>query len=70
VRLRTGVTKKRRLEDRGAGDGRQAARVGPRTLDGHELVSDVLNAVKFTDGIKVTQDHNHDDGTTDEKVAA
>jgi hypothetical protein len=26
--------------------------------------------VKFKDGIKVTDDDNHDDGLTDEKVAA
>jgi hypothetical protein len=30
----------------------------------------VLDGVKFKDGIRVTDDDNHDDGTTDEKVAA
>ena len=39
-------------------------------LNGHELVSDVLADVKFKDGIKVTEDDNHDDGMTDERVAA
>jgi hypothetical protein len=30
----------------------------------------VLASVKFKDGIKVTDDDNHNDGLTDEKVAA
>jgi hypothetical protein len=38
-----------------------------RRFNGHELVADVLNDVKFTDGIKVTED---DTKTQDERVAA
>jgi hypothetical protein len=30
----------------------------------------VLNGVKYKDGIRVTDDDNHDDGMTDERVAA
>jgi hypothetical protein len=30
----------------------------------------VLTGVKFKDGIKVTEDENHDDEMTDERVAA
>jgi hypothetical protein len=41
-----------------------------RRFNGHELVADVLNDVKFKDGIKVTDDDNHDDGMSDERVAA
>jgi putative transposase len=41
-----------------------------RRFNGHELVADVLDGVKFKDGIKVTDDDNHDDGMTDERVAA
>jgi putative transposase len=37
-----------------------------RRFNGHELVADV----RFKDGIKVTDDDNHDDGMTDEEVAA
>jgi hypothetical protein len=40
-----------------------------RRFNGHHLVADVLDDVKFKDGIKVTNDHTND-GTTDEKVAA
>ena len=36
----------------------------------HHLVADVLDGVKFKDGIKVTDDNKHDDGMTDERVAA
>ncbi|HEV3319934.1 MAG TPA: hypothetical protein VG053_09470 [Solirubrobacteraceae bacterium] len=38
-----------------------------RRFNGHELVTDVLNGVKFKDGIKVTDDETT---TTDEKIAA
>jgi hypothetical protein len=41
-----------------------------RQLNRHELVTDVLAGAKFKDGIKVTEDDNHDDGLTDERVAA
>jgi putative transposase len=63
----------RRLEGGGVGDGLQAARDRAGALaavNGHHLVADVLDGVKFKDGIRVTDDDNHDDGTTDEKVAA
>jgi hypothetical protein len=40
-----------------------------RRFNGHELVADVLDDVKFKDGIRVTDD-NHDNDTTEEKVAA
>ena len=73
VRLRTRVTK-------GAGSKTAALAMAYKLLDaaqerwrrfnGHELVADVLDGVKFKDGIKVTDDDNHDDGMTDEKVAA
>jgi putative transposase len=73
VRLRTRVTK---------GAGSKAAALGMaykllesaqerwRRFNGHELVADVLAGVKFKDGIKVTDDDNHDDGMTHERVAA
>jgi hypothetical protein len=38
-----------------------------RRFNGHELVGDMLDSVKFKDGIKVTDDKTT---TTDEKVAA
>ena len=41
-----------------------------RRFNGHELVADVLDGVTFKDGIKVPEDDNHDDGMTDERVAA
>jgi putative transposase len=41
-----------------------------RRFNGHHLVADVLDGVKLKDGIRVTDDDNHDDGMTDEKVAA
>jgi hypothetical protein len=41
-----------------------------RRFSGHHLVADDLDGVKFKDGIRVTDDDNHDDGMTDEKVAA
>jgi transposase-like protein len=73
VRLRTRVTK-------GAGSKTAALAMAYKLLataqerwrrfNGHHLVADVLDGVKFKDGIKVTDDNNHDDGTTDEKVAA
>jgi len=73
VRLRTRVTK-------GAGSKTAALAMAYKLLEsaqerwrrfnGHELVADVLDGVKFKDGIKVTDDDNHDDGMTDEKVAA
>ncbi len=69
VKLRTRVTK-------GAGSKKAALAMAYKLLiaaqqrwrrfNGHELVADVLNGVKFKDGIKVTDD----DQMTDEKVAA
>ena len=73
VRLRTRVTK-------GAGSKTAALAMAYKLLataqerwrrfNGHHLVADVLAGVKFKDGIKVTDDDNHDDGMTDERVAA
>ena len=73
VRLRTRVTK-------GAGSKTAALAMAYKLLEsaqerwrrftGHELVADVLAGVKFKDGIKVTEDENHDDEMTDERVAA
>jgi putative transposase len=73
VKLRTKVTK-------GAGSKKAALAMAYKLLDaaqerwrrfnGHELVTEVLDGVKFKDGIKVTEDDNHDDGMTDERVAA
>jgi putative transposase len=70
VKLRTKVTK-------GAGSKKAALAMAYKLLDaaqgrwrrfnGHELVTDVLDGVKFNDGIKVTEDETT---TTDEKVAA
>jgi putative transposase len=70
VKLRTKVTK-------GAGSKKAALAMAYKLLDaaqdrwrrfnGHELVSDVLDGVKFNDGVKVTNDETT---TTDEKVAA
>jgi putative transposase len=73
VRLRTRVTK-------GAGSKTAALAMAYKLLataqerwrrsNGHHLVADVLDGAKFKDGIKVTDDNNHDDGKTDERVAA
>jgi transposase-like protein len=73
VKLRTRVTK-------GAGSKKAALAMAYKLLDaaqerwrrfnGHELVTDVLAGVKFKDGIRVTDDDNHDDDMTEEKVAA
>lgn len=73
VRLRTRVTK-------GAGSKAAALAMAYKLLEsaqerwrrfnGHELVADVLDGVKFKDGIKITDHENHDNQTTDEKVAA
>jgi transposase-like protein len=70
VKLRTRVTK-------GAGSKAAALAMAYKLLDaaqerwrrfnGHELVTDVLDGVKFKDGIKVTDDETT---TTDEKIAA
>jgi len=70
VKLRTKVTK-------GAGSKKAALAMAYKLLDaaqerwrrfnGHELVLDVLDGVKFKDGIKVSDD---DTTTTDEEVAA
>jgi transposase-like protein len=70
VKLRTRVTK-------GAGSKKAALAMAYKLLDaaqdrwrrfnGHELVTDVLNDVKFKDGERVTDDNTT---TTDEKVAA
>jgi putative transposase len=72
VRLRTRVTK-------GAGSKAAALAMAYKLLEsaqerwrrfnGHELVADVLAGVKFKDGIKVTDDNDHDE-MTDERVAA
>ncbi len=72
VRLRTRVTK-------GAGSKSAALAMAYKLLEsaqerwrrfnGHELVADVLAGVQFKDGIKVTDDNNHDE-MTDERVAA
>jgi len=74
VKLRTRVTK-------GAGSKQAALAMAYKLLDaaqqrwrrfnGHELVTEVLDDVKFKDGIKVTDDDTHDnDEMTEEKVAA
>ena len=73
VKLRTRVTK-------GAGSKKAALAMAYKLLDaaqerwrrfnGHELVADVLAGAQFKDGIRVTDDHNHDHEMTDEKVAA
>jgi putative transposase len=73
VKLRTRVTK-------GAGCKKAALAMAYKLLDaaqerwrrfnGHELVVDVLAGAQFTDGIRVTDDDNHNDEMTDEKVAA
>ena len=73
VKLRTRVTK-------GAGSKKAALAMAYKLLaaaqerwrkfNGHELVVDVLNDVKFKDGIRVTEDDTNDPETTDEKVAA
>jgi hypothetical protein len=49
---------------------RESAQERWRRSSGHELVFDVLDGVKFKDGIKVTDDGNHDNGKADERVAA
>jgi putative transposase len=71
VKLRTRVTK-------GAGSKKAALAMAYKLLDaaqerwrrfnGHELVADVLAGAQFKDGIKLTDDNDHE--TTDEKVAA
>jgi len=73
VKLRTRVTK-------GAGSKQAALAMAYKLLDaaqerwrrfnGHELVTDVLDDVKFKDGTRVTDDDTHDNENTDEKVAA
>ncbi|MBA3808926.1 MAG: IS256 family transposase [Solirubrobacterales bacterium] len=70
VKLRTRVTK-------GAGSKKAALAMAYKLLDaaqerwrrfnGHELVTDVLDGVKFKDGVKLTNDETT---TTDEEVAA
>jgi putative transposase len=70
VKLRTRVTK-------GAGSKKAALAMAYKLLDaaqerwrrfnGHELVTDVLDGIRFKDGAKVTDDENT---TTDEKAAA
>ena len=70
VKLRTKVTK-------GAGSKKAALAMAYKLLDaaqerwrrcnGHELVADVLDGVKFKDGIRVT---DNETTTQDEKVAA
>ena len=41
-----------------------------RRINGHELVSDVLDGARFTDGVRVTDDTNDNDEKAEEKVAA
>ena len=72
VRLRTKVTK-------GTGSKKAALAMAYKLLDaaqqrwrrfnGHELVADVLDGVKFKDGVRVTDDDKHDHEMTEEKVA-
>ncbi len=72
VRLRTRVTK-------GAGSKTAALAMAYKLLataqerwrrfNGHHLVADVLDGVKFKDGIRITEDDTHD-GQQDGKVAA
>lgn len=72
IRLRTKVTK-------GAGSKQAALAMAYKLLDaaqqrwrrvnGHELVADVLDDVKFKDGIRVSDETNHEDQMTEEKVA-
>ena len=73
VRLRTRVTK-------GAGSKTAALAMAYKLLataqerwrrfNGHHLVADVLDGVRFKDGIRVTDDDNHDDEVTAAKAAA
>jgi len=73
VKLRTRVTK-------GAGSKKAALAMAFKLLDaagerwrrfnGHELVADVLDGMKFKDGLRVTEDDTRDDQMTEEKVAA
>jgi putative transposase len=73
VRLRTRVTK-------GAGSKTAALAMAYKLLataqerwrrfNGHHHLADVLDGVKFNDGIRVTDDNTQEDGLTDEKVAA
>jgi len=73
VKLRTRVTK-------GAGSKKAALAMAYKLLDaaqerwrrvnGHELVTDVLNGAKFKDGIRVTDDDNDNNEMTAERVAA
>jgi transposase-like protein len=72
VKLRTKVTK-------GAGSTKAALAMAYKLLDaaqqrwrrvnGHELIVDVLDDVKFKDGIRVSDDDNHDDQITEEVAA-
>ena len=73
VKLRTRVTKGAGSKKAGLAMGYKlldAAQEGWRRFNGHHLVADVLAGAKFKDGIRVTDDDNHNDGMTDEKVAA
>ena len=73
VRLRTRVTK-------GAGSKTAALAMADklpataqerwRRFNGHHLVADVLDGLTFKDGIRVTDDDNHDDRMTDQRAAA
>ncbi len=73
VKLRTRVAK-------GAGSKKAALAMAYKLLDaaqerwrrfnGHELVADVLADARAKDGIRVTDDDNHEDEMTEEKVAA
>ena len=72
VKPRTRVTK-------GAGSTKAALAMAYKLLDaaqerwrrfnGHELLVDVLDGVKFKDGIRVSDDDSHDHETTEKKVA-
>lgn len=41
-----------------------------RRVNGHELVANVLDDIAFKDGIRITDDDNHDNEMTQKKVAA
>lgn len=41
-----------------------------RRFNGDHLVAAVLDGAKFKDGIRVTDDNNHDDRMMDERIAA
>jgi len=73
VRLRPRVTKGAGSKTAALAMAYMLLKSGPergRRFNGHELVADLLDGVKFKDGIRLTDDDNHDDGMTDESGAA